>query len=289
MVIVKEFRIPLPISVEEYKLAQRYCTARASKEVTSGKDGVEVLETHTYTDEKTGDTGLYTYKIYHLEGYVPGWLRAIIPSSALELHEKSWDRYPYCKTVITNPFLGEKFLFEIESMHVADLGEQNNILGITDRKLLKKRKVEFMDIAKDQPSDKSKYKADEDPLKVGNKKMPPLSDGWQKRASPKMCCYKLVTIRCKIWGLQTRVEDALINTEREIFLKFHKEVFCWLNEWYGLSDEEINKIVEQFNSEAIAALVKEEKNDAEIKAKLEELEINSKNETGEKSDSDNSD
>jgi len=286
MVIVKEFRIPLPFSVEEYKLAQRYCTARASKEVTAGKEGVEVLESSPYTDEKTGDQGLYTYKIYHLGGYVPAWLRAIIPSSALELHEKSWDRYPYCKTVITNPFLGDKFLFQIESMHAADLGEQDNILGITDRKLLKKRKVEFIDIAKDQLADKSKYKADEDPTKVGNKKMPPLSDGWQKRANPKMCCYKLVTIRCKIWGIQNKLEDALITTERDIFVKFHKEMFCWLNDWFGLSEEEITKLVEQYNNEAISALVKEEKNDDEIEAKLKELEIQTKTEGNEKSDSD---
>jgi len=272
MVVIKEFRIPLPISVEEYKLAQRYSTARASKEATTGKDGVEVVESKPYTDEKTGAEGLYTYKIYHLEGYVPAWLRTIIPSSALELHEKSWDRYPYCKTILTNPFLGDKFHFEIESMHAADLGEQDNILGITDRKLLKKRKVVFLDIAKDQLSDKSKYKAEEDPTQVGNKKMPPLSDGWQKRAETKMCCYKLVTVRCKIWGLQTKIEETLMSTERDIFLKFHQEVFCWLNDWYGLSEEEINKLVEQFNQEAISALVKEEKNDEEIKEKLKELE-----------------
>jgi hypothetical protein len=272
MVLVKEFRVPLPISVEEYRLAQRYCTARASKEATTGKDGVEVVESKPYTDEKTGAQGLYTYKVYHLEGYVPAWLRAIIPASALELHEKSWDRYPYCKTVLTNPFLGDKFHFEIESMHAADLGEQDNILGITDRKVLKKRKVVFLDIAKDTLPDKTKYKADEDPTKVGNKKMPPLSDGWQKRANPKMCCYKLVTVRCKIWGLQNKMEDTLMATERDIFLKFHQEVFCWLNDWYGLSEEEIFKLVDEFNKAALTALVKEEKNEEEIKAVLKELE-----------------
>jgi len=289
-VLVKEFRIPLPISLADYKLAQRYCTARASREATTGKDGVELVETKEFIDEKTGDKGLYTYKIYHLESYVPAWMRPLLPASALQLHEKAWDRYPYCKTVITNPFLDDKFSFEIESMHTADLGEQENILDISDRKLLKKREVVILDIAKDQLQDKKAIKPEEEPSKVGNKLMKPLSDGWQKTSSPHMCCYKLVTIQIKIWGLQTKSEEYLMNVEKDIFLSFHKKMFCWLDEWYGLSEEEIKKLVEEMVQESNKLLVKEEKIPGEdVEAEKKEFEKMAKSElnTNIGSDSDN--
>jgi len=97
MVLIKEFHIPMPLTLEEYRLGQRYSAARVSKEATTGKDGVEVLETTNYVDETTGETGLYTFKVYYLDGYVPGWLRPLLPASAMQLHEKAWDRFPFAK------------------------------------------------------------------------------------------------------------------------------------------------------------------------------------------------
>jgi len=261
MVLIKEFHIPMPLTLEEYRLGQRYSAARVSKEATTGKDGVEVLETTNYVDETTGETGLYTFKVYYLDGYVPGWLRPLLPASAMQLHEKAWDRFPYCKTVITNPFLGEKFSFEIESMHAPDLGEQYNILQITDKKVLKKKEIQFLDIAKDQPLNPKYYKAEEDPSKVGNKRFGPLSDGWQKVLTPVMCCYKLVSIRAKIWGLQTRCEEFMINMERDIFLKFHQQIFVWFDDWYGKSEDEINKLVQEMEEDMRSTLAKAEKED----------------------------
>uniref|UniRef100_A0A8C6UGL2 Phosphatidylinositol transfer protein N-terminal domain-containing protein n=1 Tax=Neogobius melanostomus TaxID=47308 RepID=A0A8C6UGL2_9GOBI len=94
--LIHEFRIVLPISVEEYQVAQLYAVAEASKGETGGGDGVEVLVNEPYQngDEK----GQYTHKIYHLQSKVPGWIRAFAPKGALEIHEKAWNAYPYCRT-----------------------------------------------------------------------------------------------------------------------------------------------------------------------------------------------
>ncbi len=93
---------------------QRYSTARLSNESTTGKEGIgkgthpsirryiflllliialfphqiELKESTPYTDPKTGATGIYTFKIYHLGHYVPKWLRKVIPASALILEER---------------------------------------------------------------------------------------------------------------------------------------------------------------------------------------------------------
>ena len=107
IMIIKEFRITLPMTVEEYQVAQWYRVVEAS----SG-EGVEVLKNEAY-DENHADyipllggkftKGQYTDKVYHLASKVPGFVRLLAPKGSLEIHEEAWNAYPYCKTVLTNP------------------------------------------------------------------------------------------------------------------------------------------------------------------------------------------
>ncbi|KAG7214296.1 hypothetical protein INR49_023184, partial [Caranx melampygus] len=95
--LIKEYRIILPVSVEEYQVGQLYAVAEASKSETGGGEGVEVLVNEPY--ENDGQKGQYTHKIYHLQSKVPGIVRALAPKGALEVHEKAWNAYPYCRPV----------------------------------------------------------------------------------------------------------------------------------------------------------------------------------------------
>ena len=107
MMLIKEFRVSLPISVEEYQIGQLYSCAEASKNETGGGEGVEVLRNEPFTDypllSGKFDSGQYTHKIYHLSSKVPSWIRSIAPKGSLEIHEEAWNAYPYCRTVLTNP------------------------------------------------------------------------------------------------------------------------------------------------------------------------------------------
>ncbi|KAM4545892.1 phosphatidylinositol transfer protein alpha isoform [Odontesthes bonariensis] len=94
--LIKEYRVILPISVEEYQVGQLYSVAEASKNETGGGEGVEVLKNEPY--EKDGEKGQYTHKIYHLQSKVPSFVRMLAPASALNIHEKAWNAYPYCRT-----------------------------------------------------------------------------------------------------------------------------------------------------------------------------------------------
>jgi len=245
MVLIKEFRIVMPLTIEEYHKGQRYSVARSSKEVTSGANGIEVLKNEPYKDEKTGKTGVYTQKIYHLEGYMPAWVKKLLPKSALILYEEAWDCFPYCKTVITSPFLGKKFSLIIESQHHSDSGQVENALDLSESDL-KIRKIEYIDIISPL-ADKKMYKKEEDPklVKLKNKEIGPLSEGWQKKAKDVVCCYKLVRCDCKIFGFQKKAEKYMLDFEYTVFLRFHKQLFCWLDEWYGLSDTEIEKFTKE--------------------------------------------
>merc|ERR1712110_818476 len=88
MTIIKEYRITLPITVEEYQVAQLYSVAESSKNETGGGEGVEVLKNDPYTDtskdskNSKGRAGQYTHKLFHLESRVPSFIRMIAPKGS---------------------------------------------------------------------------------------------------------------------------------------------------------------------------------------------------------------
>jgi len=258
------------MTVEEYQVAQLFTVAEVSKEQTSGDAGVEVLKNEPYDNEH--GKGQYTHKIYHLGSRLPGWARAVAPASALLLEEEAWNAYPYCKTILTSPFMGDKFKFIIETRHFADKGDQENVHKLPEKEW-KKTDVQLIDIT--NPVAEKDYKEEEDPTKFHSEKAGrgPLEEGWIKDADPVMCAYKLVTVEFKWWGLQTKVENFIMGLESGIFLKFHRQVFCWIDEWYGMSMEEVRKYEEELKQQ--------------INKKMEEIagnEASSSKEEGDKGD-----
>lgn len=252
--LIKEFRVILPLTVEEYQVGQLYSVAQASKNETGGGEGIEVLRNEPFGNYPLlggkYSSGQYTYKIYHLASKVPGFIRLLAPKGSLEVHEEAWNAYPYCKTVITNPdYMRNNFYLCIETMHVPDYGEQENIHNLPLEKL-KQRDVVFIDIANDHVESKD-YKEPEDPRKFKSKKTGrgPLVGNWQKTSNPVMCAYKLVTTEFKWFGLQNRVESVIQKSERRIFLNFHRQVFCWIDSWYGLTMDDIRALEDKTKEE----------------------------------------
>ena len=246
---VIEYRIPLPISVEEYQIGQLYGVAEASKNETGGGDGVEVVENRPFTEEECKEynsPGQYTYKIMHLEKKVPRIIKFMAPKGSLQMHEKAWNAYPYCKTVYSNDYMADAFHIDILTWHKPGVGEEN-VHGLAADKL-KQREVVNIDIANDhvEPHD---YKEDEDPSKFKSEKTGrgPLKEGWIADTSiePKMTCYKLYDIKFKWWGIQTRVEQIIANSVERLLRNFHRQVFCWIDKWFGMTMQDIRDIEDE--------------------------------------------
>ncbi|TDG43706.1 hypothetical protein AWZ03_009870 [Drosophila navojoa] len=252
---IKEFRVTLPLTVEEYQIAQLFTVAEASKENTGGGEGIEVLKNEPFENFPLlggkYNSGQYTYKIYHLQSKVPAFIRLLAPKGSLEIHEEAWNAYPYCRTVITNPkFMKDAFKITIDTLHVSDSGESENVHELPPEKL-KLREVVYIDIANDSvlPAD---YKPEEDPTTYKSKKTgrgPLLGPDWKKRVDPVMTCYKLVTCEFKWFGLQTRVENFIQKSERRLFTNFHRQVFCSTDRWYGLTMDDIRAIEDEVKEE----------------------------------------
>ena len=54
--IIKEYRVTLPMTVEEYQVAQLFSVAEASKNETGGGEGVEVIKNEPYKVNYNADS-----------------------------------------------------------------------------------------------------------------------------------------------------------------------------------------------------------------------------------------
>lgn len=244
----------MPMTVDEYQVAQLYAVAQASKNETGGGEGIEILKNEPYTNhqllEGQPSSGQYTHKVYHIASKIPGWARAIAPKGSLEFAEKAWNAFPYCRTEFSNPeYMKDNFLLTLETLHLADRGESLNVHRLPPEKL-HKREVIMIDIAND-PVDRKDYKAEWDPAKFQSQKAGrgPLVSNWKDTCKPVMCCYKLVTIEFKWFGLQNKIESWTHKAEKKLFLNFHRQVFCWMDQWYGLTMVDIRRIEEETKRE----------------------------------------
>jgi len=251
--LIKEFRIVLPVSVDEYKVGQLYAVAEASKSETGGGEGVEVVSNEPY--EKDGEKGQYTHKIYHLKSKVPNILAKIAPKDSLLVKEEAWNAYPYCKTVITNLYMDEKFTLTIETWHKPDMGEQENVHGL-EKSLLDKRTVVDIDIADRSAISAKEYNPDLDPATFKSQKTGrgPLGPNWKKELAanpdcPHMCAYKLVSVEFKWLGIQGTVESAIQKVEKRLFTHFHRQLFCWMDKWIDLSMDDIRRMEKETKDE----------------------------------------
>ncbi|CAL8074724.1 unnamed protein product [Orchesella dallaii] len=104
-------RIVMPFTVEEYQIGQLWSVIESSSRETGGGDGVEILVNEPFSEAQFPDsigeefsTGQYTKKRYYLKSKLNGFVRTLLPNSAMILEEIAWNAYPYCKTVITVNF-----------------------------------------------------------------------------------------------------------------------------------------------------------------------------------------
>ncbi|XP_060026785.1 membrane-associated phosphatidylinositol transfer protein 2 isoform X3 [Lagenorhynchus albirostris] len=244
--IIKEYRIPLPMTVEEYRIAQLYMIQKKSRNETFGEgSGVEILENRPYTDGP-GGSGQYTHKVYHVGMHIPSWFRSILPKAALRVVEESWNAYPYTRTRFTCPFV-EKFSIDIETFYKTDAGENPNVFSLSP---VEKNQltIDFIDIVKD-PVPPNEYKTEEDPKLFYSTKTQrgPLSENWieeyKQQVFPIMCAYKLCKVEFRYWGMQSKIERFIHDTGlRKVMVRAHRQAWCWQDEWYGLNMENIREL-----------------------------------------------
>lgn len=254
MVLTKEYRICMPLSVEEYQIGQLYMIARHSHEQSDSGEGVEVMENRACDDPDHGK-GQYTEKRIHLSSRLPYWVQSFIPR-LFYVTEKAWNYYPFTVTEYTCSFI-PKFSISIKTKYENNNGSTENCLNLSPE-VLAERLVEVVDIAYDEVNPKH-YKEEEDVRYFQSQKTGrgPLIEGWRDKVLPIMCSYKLVQVSFEVWGLQTKAEEMIQRSIREILLLGHRQAFAWIDEWYGMSLGDVRvyegKMQQETNTKVAAA------------------------------------
>uniref|UniRef100_A0A1I8IZ45 Phosphatidylinositol transfer protein n=1 Tax=Macrostomum lignano TaxID=282301 RepID=A0A1I8IZ45_9PLAT len=256
---------PMPCSVAEYRLGQIYMIAKHCRQQSQLSEGVRVMLNEPYESPELGP-GRYCEKKIYLGQGPPGLLDQ--PSVA-----RGWD---FRAGKILQPFSDNKkqcsyiprLNIQVDTKFVDYQIDIENIFSLSQSDL-DRRRVVTIDIAADQ-LDSRKYRADElvrvhcaafDYRQVHPNTRCVAADlanwgacrflpGWQSRARPLHCCYKLVRAAFPVWGLQTRVEayvqDRLVQ---QLLLHAHRQAAAWMDNWLGLSEDEIRTIESQLFDE----------------------------------------
>ncbi|KAI6241593.1 DDHD domain-containing protein [Aphelenchoides fujianensis] len=208
--LLKEYRILLPMTVDEYRIAQLYMIQKKSRIDSSA------------------------------------WIRSILPSSALEAVEEAWNAYPFTKTRYSSPML-DRLQVDVETVYLNDAGTQENVFKLSKDEL-KQRVVDVMDFVND-PISSHDYVLEEDPREYRSKKTGrgPLSTDWieeyTRSGKPIMCSYKLCRVEFRYWGMQTRVERWIHDLAlRNTMLRAHRQAWAWQDEWDGLTIADIRRL-----------------------------------------------
>jgi len=215
--------------------------ARASRLESQSESGaIEVLENKTFDNEM--GKGIFTHRLIYIARQLPEWVQRILPGKALQVEEKSWNLYPYSKTVYyIRTVLGMQMTVTAESRHKADTGQTENIHNLKADSL-SRRKVEWMDIAYDEiPSRYTQILEDARSFESTKTNRGPLKRNWKDSVTPIMCAYKLVRVEfnLKQRTLRTKSIDLAHEVIRSYYLKNHVQAYCWIDEWIHLSTEEI--------------------------------------------------
>lgn len=212
---------------------------------------VENNNNNNQTQDKNNNNnkqGQYTHKLYHIASKFPWYVRSLLPKDSTIVHEKSWNMYPVVKTILYNEYFKKKGRIELDTVtRVCVNGQfEENVHHLT-KEQLEKREIVEIDIA--EALLPSEYKKEEDPTIFKSEKSgrgPLVPSEWIKNPkTPLICCYKLVLVEFKVYGLQTKVENYLKNMYKSIFAIFHRQIFCWMDKWYGLKIEDVRQIEEK--------------------------------------------
>lgn len=115
-----------------------------------------------------------------------------------------------------------------------------------------------MDIGKDPVN--AIMKPNTDPLVFKSEKTGrgPLTEGWKNHEKPMMCCYKLITIKFQVFGFQTKIESLIQTNQVDLLTKFHKEIFCAIDRWYGLDMSDIRRLEDEVKDELARKMAMQE-------------------------------
>jgi len=245
MVLIREYVAVLPFTCSEYQVAQRWLD---SNKPNAGK----VLERQkcVMTD---GEDGLYRKVLCSNDSRTPGFIRTIAPAGSLDMYEESWTCLSHQKCVLTNGYLKDKMTIKITTKYRPDTGNSENVhnLPFSKQKNIEREVIDIANVIDTASSGGDRVKA-MDPAtfvsaKTGRGKLGrnwvsetlasnggKQVDGSEYGTTPLMCCYIMVEVEVKIFGLQSKLEKNIQTQTKRLLTENFRQMLFSIDTWYGV-------------------------------------------------------
>ena len=260
---IVEFRIFVPFTMEQTKIASRYANARRAKDNTKGGDGVEILEKGPIEEE--GRKGIFAHRVYHVKSHVPAAVRWAVPEKYAHVHEHYKNVFPHYDTYFEIPQLGSNMTLKNESRiipyHKGDKIPEN-IMGLSEEQL-SIRKVMYLDLVNGTGGKYDDFKVQgfscpeaQIPVisapskKLDESKIPSWVDSFEGNMT---LIIKCVTFELKWRGIQSMVEKIVPGIFHDVFQGTHKGMVLWSPEWCHMDEAAVDKYENQVRDQVNAS------------------------------------
>lgn len=200
--------------------------------------------------------GYHTFKNFYLGDKMPKFVTAFVDPMKFVLEEETWNFCEVGEIIFTNSnFMKDDFFMIVGSTNIdGDDGSSFNPLNLSSKDLAI-RTIVFLDIATDAPQSsyyKSHFMDDPTSCHFSRSGRRPLKPGWlDSYSGPLMTVYKLIRTQFKWFGLQTWIERRIVYEQQEYLLIFHRRLFCLTDQWYGKTEDQLerleNETIEELN------------------------------------------
>uniref|UniRef100_A0A914I6C8 Phosphatidylinositol transfer protein n=1 Tax=Globodera rostochiensis TaxID=31243 RepID=A0A914I6C8_GLORO len=236
--LTKEYRLVLPMTVEEYQIAHLFC---AVEEARRSPAVFKVLQNEPTDGRALHGVVAGAGRHIHTVTQPPPNLASFFPTGALTLHLHSWEAFPYAKTEQRNEHTdgSGRYNHHVEYIRLNDRGTTENAFPFKD--LLEAQDIEtvHIDIADDNAyaHEQDNNQAAMSPSTFHSERTGrgPLLEGWRDSCEPVMCVYMLVMVDFKLFGLRQTIEQAIHQEFARACYNFHRSLFCSMDRWHGLT------------------------------------------------------
>jgi hypothetical protein len=243
----KEYRIPMPLTLDEYRLGQQWTENELFQEIfptcitMNDQKRLEIIEEKIPVNLKSNITSetLITHKKYNLKDQKPKFLGLLFSNSKTDLilDEYSFDNWPYTLTIIENLDYSIRIIIQSYYInnHLSNIYQNSNsqlYFSLNNEQMKYLKDYEIINIA-ERLEDKKDYRIDEDPTRNVSRKKPyllPLQlntkwyENWPNNQES-MCVYKLIElIIFNEESFFTKATNKLIVKIK--ISRFRKEFFC---------------------------------------------------------------
>ena len=266
--LIREFRIVMPLSVEEFRRGQRYTIVRAERDAVEEGVGIMLVVSEHCQHDKYGD-GVHQIKRFYLNSYLPSWVQPFIPSQSFYVLEESWNYFPYyCYSVFTCKIISS-LKVEIFSSYRNDKGTSDNVFNL-DPVLLKQRDVTIFDVINDSLKDNKGGRYNIERFMCEKAQRGPLMKDWIETQNEVMCSYKLIKSSVPILVIQNKAESAIVEGLREVLFQTHKDSVMWLEDWFDITLGELRELELLLNDQTTQHAKSMESHD-DVIVKLDQL------------------